>query len=105
MRGGTIDFCGDLTVGIGDNDLTFLHRDPVSGVGRLVSQRGNGVSTGIWKGIILCVGSSGFGNIPLQSLSRGERQALSLECLCLSDGSGEALLLEGAELFTLCEPE
>ncbi len=39
---------------------------------------------------LTCVGSSGLGKIPLQSLSRGERHALSLECLCLSDGSGEA---------------
>lgn len=39
---------------------------------------------------LTCVGSSGLGKMPLQSLSRGERQAFSLECLCLSDGSGEA---------------
>ncbi len=87
-----VTFWGERAVGMGDSDLTFLHRDPVqhthththrgtkgrvielyttdwrvtaviwqqnaavpvSGVGRLGSQRGNAVSTGIWNGIILC---------------------------------------------------
>lgn len=83
-----ITFWGERADGMGDSDLTFLHRDPiqhthrnkrtchwavnnrfkcngcsisqqkaaipVSGVGRLASHRGNGESTGIWNGIILC---------------------------------------------------
>lgn len=41
----------------------------------------------------------------LQGLSLGDRQAFSLECLCLSDNSGEALALDGAELVTFGEAE
>lgn len=41
----------------------------------------------------------------LHGRSLGERQVFSLECLCLSESSGEPLALDGAELVTLGEAE
>lgn len=92
---------------------------PVSAVGNVASQHGRLAS--IWNGIILCkqetetcrwhftqpitrehclstrltcVASRGLEKTPLHSRSLGDRHEFSFECLCLSNGSGDA---EGRE--------
>lgn len=47
---------------------------------------GHSVSIGVANasGVLTCEGSRALGKIALTGLSRGDRQAFSLECLCFS---------------------